>query len=296
MSPPQRGRTLAAIRDRFGREAAGELEVGIGDDAAVVRFRSLRQVVSTDLLVEGVDLPAGTSPDFLARKAMAATSPTSSRRGPAPRSPSSRSAYSRWRRRRRRRPVSSTPSRGPPGAGPPPRRRRPLRCPRLDRGGHRLRRAGRRSRGSAAARAPGQTSLRGWAGRPGWRPRVPAPAGGGRGATRRRGPVPGGLGSRRRARVGRRRGALRAARSRPSRRHRSGGGGRSTAAIDAPDGLRLRANAPDGSPRPPASVSESICPRPPLPAAGTSRAATRPRPALATPSADRRTSPIVGPP
>jgi thiamine-monophosphate kinase len=59
------------LRRRFGRASPG-VEVGIGDDAAVVRFESARQVVSTDLLVAGIDLPSGVDGAFLARKAMAA--------------------------------------------------------------------------------------------------------------------------------------------------------------------------------------------------------------------------------
>lgn len=62
---------LGAIRARLARPAPG-LEVGIGDDAAIVRFDAPRQAISCDLLVAGVDLPANADPAFLARKAFAA--------------------------------------------------------------------------------------------------------------------------------------------------------------------------------------------------------------------------------
>ncbi|MDN5687376.1 MAG: AIR synthase related protein, partial [Brachybacterium sp.] len=50
--------------------ASDRLEVGPGDDAAVVRLPSPRMVVTTDSLVEGHDfLPRATTPTWIGRKA-----------------------------------------------------------------------------------------------------------------------------------------------------------------------------------------------------------------------------------
>jgi len=62
---------LANLRSRFASHSPF-VEVGVGDDAAVLRTTGDRQIVSTDLLIEGVDFVPGTSPVFLAKKSMAA--------------------------------------------------------------------------------------------------------------------------------------------------------------------------------------------------------------------------------
>ncbi|MEM2192482.1 MAG: thiamine-phosphate kinase [Candidatus Hadarchaeales archaeon] len=49
------------------------VEVGIGDDSAVVRLQGKRVVLTTDMFVEGVHFLPGTAPEHLARKAVVAT-------------------------------------------------------------------------------------------------------------------------------------------------------------------------------------------------------------------------------
>jgi thiamine-monophosphate kinase len=60
---------IEKIRRRF--PAAPDLRVGIGDDAAVLE-RDRPIVITTDLLIEGVDFPSGTPARFIGRKALGA--------------------------------------------------------------------------------------------------------------------------------------------------------------------------------------------------------------------------------
>jgi thiamine-monophosphate kinase len=60
---------IERISRRFPRPA--NVRVGIGDDAAVLE-RDQPIVITTDLLIEGVDFPAGTPARFIGRKALAA--------------------------------------------------------------------------------------------------------------------------------------------------------------------------------------------------------------------------------
>ena len=60
------------IRSLASRDVPSWLEVGIGDDAAVVRLpRGERVVVSTDMLIEGTHFVPGTPPESIGRKAVA---------------------------------------------------------------------------------------------------------------------------------------------------------------------------------------------------------------------------------
>ncbi|MBN2199025.1 MAG: thiamine-phosphate kinase [Candidatus Aminicenantes bacterium] len=61
---------IALLRGRFLRRGRG-LELGIGDDAAVIRFGGERLLLAKDLLVEGVDFRrAWQPPRFLGRKSL----------------------------------------------------------------------------------------------------------------------------------------------------------------------------------------------------------------------------------
>jgi len=65
---------IRQLREQIrSRQRSPRLSVGIGDDAAVIRQYSDRDfVMTTDLLVEGIDFhPQGTSPQLLGHKALA---------------------------------------------------------------------------------------------------------------------------------------------------------------------------------------------------------------------------------
>ena len=65
---------IRQLREQIrSRQHSSRLSVGIGDDAAVIRQYSDRDfVLTTDLLVEGIDFhPQATSPELLGHKALA---------------------------------------------------------------------------------------------------------------------------------------------------------------------------------------------------------------------------------
>jgi thiamine-monophosphate kinase len=79
--PPSEQELIDKIRRRF--PAAPDVRVGIGDDAAVIE-RDQPIVITTDLLIEGVDFPSGTSARFIGRKALAANLSDLAAMGAAP--------------------------------------------------------------------------------------------------------------------------------------------------------------------------------------------------------------------
>jgi thiamine-monophosphate kinase len=79
--PPSEQELIEKIRRRF--PAAPGVRVGIGDDAAVLE-RDQPIVITTDLLIEGIDFPSGTAAGFIGRKALAANLSDLAAMGAAP--------------------------------------------------------------------------------------------------------------------------------------------------------------------------------------------------------------------
>ena len=60
-------RLIEKLRELAGRDP--DVEVGIGDDAAVLRCPAGELVITTDMLVEAVDFPAAEEPGAIGRRA-----------------------------------------------------------------------------------------------------------------------------------------------------------------------------------------------------------------------------------
>ncbi len=86
---------IETLRRRTERQAkAGNVSLGIGDDAAVVNSKNTSLVITADLLVEEIDFRLDwTTPQFLGHKALAVSLSDIAAMGARPASRFSRSAF-----------------------------------------------------------------------------------------------------------------------------------------------------------------------------------------------------------